>query len=458
MTGTTRGRTSVTPRANVKIYERARRVLPGGTSGEGKQADGTPVYFARAFGARLVDVDGVEYVDYHGGFGTALLGHSHPAVTEAVRRAMDDAGTLVGLPHTSEVNLCEQIVELVPSVEKVALCGGGGSDALYQCLRLARAVTGKSRVVKVEAGYHGWHDELGVGIRPSMGTTKGEAGGGSPRASSAGSLTATLDHVIVTTVNETAELEAVFARDRGGIAAVVLEPVLHSAGCIPVSEAYAARARELCDQAGALLIFDEIMTGFRHSLCGAEAYLGVRPDLSAFGKAISNGHVLALFGGPDALMSELSPTGPVFYSGTFNGQNLGVAAALATLEILRSSATLPRIHRMTSTLSQGITALIADHEVNASCQHFGGVWCLYFGARAVETEKDLAKCITPQGSRASQAFRVWMRDRGFYVHRRYVNRGFVMAAHTEADIGATLEAVDAFLSSNRHTLVELSTG
>lgn len=458
MTRATAVSSTATSRASAKIYERARRVLPGGTSGEGKQADGTPLYFDRAFGARLVDVDGIEYLDYHGGFGTALLGHSHPAVTEAVRRAMEDSGTLVGLPHPSEVSLCEQVVELVPSAEKVALCGGGGSDAMYQCLRLARAATGRDRVVKVEAGYHGWHDEMGVGIRPSIGTRKGGEGAGSKRASSAGSLAATLDRVLVTTVNDSGELDGVFARHGARIAAVVLEPVLHSAGCIPVKQEYAARARELCDEAGALLIFDEIMTGFRHSLHGAEAYLSVRPDLSAFGKAVSNGHVLAMFAGADVLMSELSPIGPVFYSGTFNGQNLGVAAALATLEMLRDPETLPRIHRMTKTLAEGVSALIVKNGITAACQYFGGVWCLYFGATAVETERDLARCVTPESSRASEAFRMWMRDRGFYVHRRYVNRGFVTAAHTEADIDDTLAAVESFLSSNRTALLELSTG
>jgi glutamate-1-semialdehyde 2,1-aminomutase len=279
-------------------------------------------------------------------------------------------------------------------------------------------------VVKVPAGYHRWHDDMGVGIRPSISSGRGGEGSGSTLVSSAGGLAATLDRVLVATVNQPAELDAVFARHGARIAAVVLEAVLHSAGCTPVTREYAARARELCDDVGGLLIFDEIMTGFRHSLHGAEGYLGVRPNLSAFGKAVSNGHVLAMFGGADVHMNQLSPTGPVFYSGTFNGQNLGVAAALATREVLRDADTLPRIHRMSKYLAEGVNALIAKTGVTAVCQHFGGVWCLYCGARAVETEKDLARCIAPASSRANEAFRLWMREHGIYVHRGYVNRGF----------------------------------
>ena len=210
-----------------------------------------------------------------------------------------------------------------------------------------------------------------------------------------------------------------------------------------MKQEYAARARELCDEAGALLIFDEIMTGFRHSLHGAEAYLSVRPDLSAFGKAVSNGHVLAMFAGADVLMSELGPTGPVFYSGTFNGQNLGVAAALATLEMLRDPETLPRIHRMTKTLAEGVSALIVKSGVTAACQYFGGVWCRVsarrgrngkgpgevHNAREQPRERGISPVDAgPRVLRSSAICQPRVRDGGPHRsgHRRHIGRGRIV--------------------------------
>jgi glutamate-1-semialdehyde 2,1-aminomutase len=372
-------------------------------------------------------------------------------VTAAVAKASEEWGVFVGVPHEHEVRLAERLTQTIPGAEMVALCGGGGSDAIYHSIRLARAFTRRTKLVKVEGGYHGWHDDLGVSTRPPLEDPRYERLP-RPHPNSAGSLQAAIDAVIVVTVNDEEAMREAFDRFGESIAGVVLEPVLHSAGCVLLDKSYLEATRRLCDRYGSLLIFDEVMTGFRHDIRGTGALLGVRPDLGAFGKALANGYIISCLVGRRDIMSLLAPAGPVFYSGTFNGHPLSVAVALATLEILARDSVPARLRDLTERLARGVNEAIDEFTLNAVCQSFGSIWCLYFRTRQVRNYRDLARASGPATERLNDTFRAWMRERGVYIHRRHVNRCFVGAAHTQADIDRTVELIREFLMAHRDEL------
>jgi glutamate-1-semialdehyde 2,1-aminomutase len=433
-------------RESRRLHEEARRLLPMGVTGDGRYSEPFPISFVSGHGKRLEDVDGNIYLDYHGGFGTAVLGYSHPAVDAAVQRATEELGAFVGLPHPGEVRLAERLVRLIPLAERVAFCGGGGSDAIYHAVRVARAHTGRTKIVKVEGGYHGWHADVGVSTRPAhvdLASRHPVA-----QSNSAGSLQAVVDAIVVVTVNDAEELERAFAENEGEIAGVILEPVLYSAGCIHVEREYVDAARWLCAGTGALLIYDEVMSGFRNGLGGAGARKGPA-DLGVYGKALANGYIIAVLAGRSDLIGLLAPEGPVFYSGTFNGHPLSVAAAHATLDILESENVAERIAALGERLAVGVNAVISELELNAVCQTEGSVWNLYFGTRRVREYRDLARALTPEVERLNDAYLAHLRERGIYVHKRYVNRAFVSAEHDETDVDRTIDVVADFLRDHR---------
>ena len=252
--------------------------------------------------------------------------------------------------------------------------------------------------------------------------------------------------MVVIGINDLDAIAEAFDLHEGEIAAFVLEPVLHSAGCVVLDQAYLEGARALCDQHGA------IMCGFRHDIRGVGAMYGVRADLAAFGKAIANGYVIAALVGRRDLISMLAPAGPVFYSGTFNGHPLSVAAAMTTLSILERDRVTDTLGRLTKRLGDGINQAIEECGVNAVCQYFGSVWSLYFYARQVSNSADLGRATGPRTDQMNDAFRGWMRERGVYVHRRHILRGFVSAAHQESDIDRTVDLVRMFLQEHRAAL------
>lgn len=433
------------------LRERATKVLPGGVTGAGRVTGPQSIHFRSGKAATLTDVDGNEYLDYHCGFGTAVLGYSHPEVSAAVATATEEWGTFVGVPHEHEVRLAERLTQMIPGAEMVALCGGGGSDALYHSVRVARASTGREKIIKLEASYHGWHDGLAVSIAAPEATANFQRLP-PPRVASAGSLQSATDAVVVSSINDLDALAEAFDRHQGEIAALVLEPVLHSVGCIALDQSYLEGARALCDQHGALLIFDEIITGFRHDIRGTGAIYGVTPDLAAFGKAIANGYVIAALVGRRDLMSMLTPAGPVFYSGTFNGHPLSVAAAMATLSILERDDVLATMVGLTKRLGDGINEAIEETGTTAVFQYFGSAWCLYFYAKQMRNAFDLGRSMGPRTEQMHDTFLAWMRARGVYIHRRHVLRGFVGAAHQTSDIDRTVDLVGRFLMEHRDTL------
>lgn len=432
-------------------YARARNYLPQGVTGDGRFTPPYPIVFTKARGKTLTDVDGNEYLDFHGGFGTAVLGYAHPEVDDAVTRGIAEVGAFVGIPHVYEEELAERLCGLLPMAERVVFSGGGGSDAVYHAVRLSRAATGRTKIVKIEGGYQGWHADVGVSTRPELADASPV---GLPEGvpNSPGSLSAVSAEVLVAEVNDGGALERLFSERGQEIAAMVIEPVLYSCGCVEVDASYLELARRLCTEHGSVLVFDEIMSGFRAGLEGAGARLGVVPDLACFGKAIANGYVIAVLAGKAELMTQLTPEGKVFYSGTFNGHPLSVIASQATLDVLERDAVPARLSELGDRLAAAINASAEEIGVNAVCQTYGSVWNLYFNTRSVRSYRDLARATPPEIRELNFAYLMHLRERGIYVHSRHVNRAFISAAHDEGDIDRTAEAVRLFLESHRAKL------
>ncbi|HWK28011.1 MAG TPA: aminotransferase class III-fold pyridoxal phosphate-dependent enzyme [Solirubrobacter sp.] len=433
------------------LHERARAFLPLGVTGDGRYSAPYPIAFARASGKWLHDVDDNAYVDYHGGFGTAILGYAHPEVDAAVIDATREIGAFVGVPHPYEERLAERLCAALPGADRVALCGGGGSDAIYHCVRLARATTGRSKIVKIEGGYHGWHGDVGASTRPAL-AAAGDDRQPATVPNSQGILPGVLSEIVVATANDGELLGRVFERDGERIAAVLVEPVLYSAGCVVVDPAFLAQARELCTRHGAVLIFDEVMSGFRNGLGGAGARAGVVPDLGAYGKAVANGYMLSFLAGKAELMTQLAPEGPVFYSGTFNGHPLSVTAAMATLDVIERDGVPERLWRLGDRIADGVNAARDELDVDAVCQAYGSVFCVYFGTRGVRNYRDYARGVTETTERLDDAFRAFLRENGVYVHKRHVNRCFIGAGHDDADADRMVELIAEFLRLHREEL------
>jgi glutamate-1-semialdehyde 2,1-aminomutase len=364
---------------------------------------------------------------------------------------MADGHTFVGAAHVHEAALAERLLALLPEAERIAFVGGGGSDAIYHAVRLARAATGRRRLVKVEGGYQGWHADLGASTMPPAG---GEPTHEPPTiANSTGVLPEVTEAILAVTVNDPVSLESRFAEHGDEIAAVVVEPILYSAGCIPVDDGYLALARELCDRHGAVLVFDEVLTGFRMRPGGAGVLSGVTPDLAAYGKAIANGHVLSFLAGRGDLMDGLAPGGSTFYSGTFNGSPIGVAAAGAVLDDLLGTDALATATGLCERLADGVNAAIATRGLHAVCQHRGSVWNVYLRASAVRDARDVARALRGDTEALHLAFRHHLRDCGIFLQRRPgTNRGCVSAAHTPGDIDRAVEAIDGFLAAHEGEL------
>jgi glutamate-1-semialdehyde 2,1-aminomutase len=419
--------------------------LPGGVTGAGRVEEPYPVVFARGRGARLWDVDGNEYIDYHCGYGSAFLGYGHPVVDEAVSRAIEDDRSFVGCAHVYEDALAERLTALLPEADKVAFSGGGGTDALYNAVRVARSFTGRQKIVKAEGGYQGWHGVLGASTSPAL-DDPAKVALPPTISNSSGTLPATLDALRVVNVNDLDSLRARFELEGDEIAGVVLEPILYSAGVVGVDREYLELARELCDRYGSVLVFDEVVSGFRLTLGGAAALARVMPDLSVYGKAIANGHVIAVLAGRRDLIDVLAPAGPAFYSGTFNGHPLACAAVDATLDVLATGEAFAHATALAKATADGVGAAIAEIGAIAVCQQVGPLWNLYFNATEVRDYRDLAAISDPATLEINRRLRHHLRDRGIFLqHRKGTNRAFVSGAHTQADVDHTVEVIAGFL-------------
>ena len=334
------------------LFGEAKRLIPGGVNSPVRafgSVGGTPVFFQRADGARMWDVDGAEYIDYVGSWGPMILGHNHPEVRRALEKALA-GGTSFGAPAPGEVALARLVTEMVPSVELVRLVSSG-TEATMSALRLARAATGRAGMIKFRGGYHGHADAFRV-----------EAGSGAATLgvpSSPGVTEGAARDTLVAEYNDLESVRALFEDDPDGIAAVFVEPVAGNMGCVPPEPGFLEGLRALCDEFGALLVFDEVMTGFRVALGGAQERFGVTPDLTTLGKVIGGGLPVGAFGGREDLMRQVAPDGPVYQAGTLSGNPLAVAAGAATLEQLRADPGIyERLERLGTRLEDGMMGVL----------------------------------------------------------------------------------------------------
>ena len=416
---------------NDELFERAQRVIPAGVNSPVRafrSVGGTPRFFTRGEGAYLFDADGKRYIDYVGSWGPAIVGHAHPRVVEAVQATARN-GLSFGAPTELEVELAEKLVRRMPSLELVRLVSSG-TEATMSALRLARGYTGRSKIVKFEGCYHGHGDSLLV-----------KAGSGAltfGQPSSAGVPSAIAGETVVLPYNELTSLAETFEAERDGIAAVIVEPVAGNMNLVAPRAGFLDGLRTLCDRYGAVLIFDEVMTGFRVHARGAQGLYGVTPDLTTLGKVIGGGMPVGAFGAKRAIMEHIAPLGPVYQAGTLSGNPVAVAAGLATLVETEATGFYTRLSASTRALTEGLTRVARRHDIAFSAQAIGGMFGIYFAATVPQTYGQVMACDKERFNR----FFHRMLDAGIYLAPSAYEAGFVSAAHSEDDIEQTLSAAD----------------
>ena len=419
---------------NEQLFERAQRSIPGGVNSPVRAfraVGGTPRFIVRAAGAFMFDAEGRRYIDYIGSWGPMILGHGHPAVLEAVQRAATE-GLSFGAPTEREIELAEAILAHVPSMEQLRLVSSG-TEAAMSAIRLARGATGRPMIVKFEGCYHGHADALLVKAGSGLATF------GHP--TSAGVPEEVVQHTLVLEYNNAAQLEEAFALHGARIACVMIEPIAGNMNFVRAAVPFVRRLRELCSAHGALLVFDEVMTGFRVGLGSAQglyaqAIAGFRPDLSVFGKVIGGGMPLAAFGGPRELMSQLAPLGPVYQAGTLSGNPVATACGLATLRQIERPGFFDALARRTRALVDALSGAAREAGVPFAADSEGGMFGFFF---ADALPQNYGQVMASDRERFNRFFHA-MLERGVYFAPALYEAGFVSAAHGDAEIEATLAA------------------
>ncbi|AKM32931.1 glutamate-1-semialdehyde-2,1-aminomutase [Pandoraea faecigallinarum] len=419
---------------NTALFERAQQTIPGGVNSPVRafrSVGGTPRFIARAQGPYMWDAEGVRYIDYIGSWGPMIVGHLHPDVVAAVQAAMSQ-GFSFGAPTEAEVVMAEEICRLVPSIEQVRLVSSG-TEATMSALRLARGFTGRNKIVKFEGCYHGHADSLlvkaGSGLLTFADSTRNAP-------SSAGVPVEVTRDTLVLEYNNVEQLRELFAGQGSEIAAVIVEPVAGNMNLVRASRNFLQTLRELCTAHGAVLIFDEVMCGFRVGLGGAQALYGITADLTCLGKVIGGGMPAAAFGGRRDIMSHLAPLGGVYQAGTLSGNPLAVAAGLATLRLIQAPGFYEALARRTSKLVTGLVEAAQAAGVPFSGDSVGGMFGLYFRASVPQS---FAEVTTSDVARFNRFFHA-MLDRGVYLAPSAFEAGFVSAAHDDAILDATIDA------------------
>ena len=418
-----------------KLFERAKARIPGGVNSPVRafrSVGGNPLFIQSAAGARLRDVDGNEYIDYVGSWGPMILGHAHPRVLEAIRRAAAH-GTSFGAPTELEVRMAELIARMVPSIEVVRMVNSG-TEATMSALRVARAFTGREKIVKFEGCYHGHADPFLIKAGSGAMTLSVPDSPGVPAAVAAGTLSAEF--------NNLRSLEALVEGHRGAIAAVIVEPVVGNMGCVPPDPGFLHGVRSICTREGIVLIFDEVMTGFRLAPGGAQELYGIRPDLTTLGKIIGGGLPVGAYGGRRDIMAMVAPSGPVYQAGTLSGNPLAMAAGYETLTMLSEDPGFyGRLESLSASLSAGIQEIIDRNGFPITQNRVGSMSTLFFAPTPV---RDYATALGADTKRFGVYFRE-MLSRGIYLAPSQFEAGFVSIAHTSADIDATVEAAQGAL-------------
>lgn len=421
-----------------KIYEAARTYTPGGINSFTRAID-PPLVIARAQGAYLYDVDGKRYIDYHAAFGPIVLGHCHPPVNRAVVEAMSRID-LVGIGTTElELKVAAKIATHVPSAEMVHLCNTG-TEATYNAVRLARAATGRKKLLKFQGCFHGSHDYLCMNvISPPDRIGKSDPG-------SAGMLPEAVQQTLIAEFNNQAEVDRIIEEDGDSLAAIILEPIAHNIGCVVAHTEFLKRLRWVTSEHGIILIFDEVITGFRHGIGGYQAICGVTPDLTTLGKSIANGFPGAALCGKRELMERFSTAGgDVIFAGTYNGNPVGTAAALATIEQLEDGQVYKHIFGLGDKIRQAISSVIKELKVKAFVTGFGSVFVIYFMDPPVNSYTDLLR----NNSRMDKTFRRHLIESGIMVSPYPLKRNHISASHSEQDILETVEAIRSSLIKAR---------
>ncbi len=419
---------------NQQLFERAQKVIPGGVNSPVRAfraVGGTPRFVQRAQGAYFWDANGKKHIDYIGSWGPMILGHGHPAVLEAVQKAALD-GFSFGAPTEREVELAEAILELVPSIDMVRLVSSG-TEAGMSTIRLARGATGRKTIIKFEGCYHGHADALLVKAGSGLATF------GNP--TSAGVPPEVVQHTLVLEYNNVEQLEAAFAQHGADIACLMIEPIAGNMNFVRASVPFMKRCRELCTQHGALLAFDEVMTGFRVALGSAQSVYaqlipGFEPDMTVMGKVIGGGMPLAAFGAKRAVMEQLAPLGGVYQAGTLSGNPVATACGLATLKEIRKPGFFEALSARTQSLVAGLTAAANEAGVPFCGDSQGGMFGFFL---LDHLPQNYAAVMKTDGPRFNRFFH-GMLDRGVYFAPALYEAGFVSAAHTAADVAATVAA------------------
>lgn len=417
-----------------ELFKKALQYLPGGVNSPVRAfraVGGNPFFVNKAKGCRIWDVDGNEYVDYVGTWGPAIHGHAHPRIVQAVQETAV-YGTSFGIPNPLEVKIAEMIRRLVPSVEKVRMCNSG-TEATMSAIRLARGFTGREKIIKFEGCYHGHADSLLV-----------KAGSGALTfgyPDSAGVPAAFTQHTLLAPYNDLDAVKALFAANPGAIAGIIVEPVPGNSGVFAPLPGFLEGLREVTEKNGALLIFDEVMTGFRVAKGGAQERFGIKPDLSCFGKIIGGGLPVGAFGGRAEIMDYLAPLGPVYQAGTLSGNPLAMAAGIASLELLLENDCYTRLEQLGQQLESGMRDAAKSAGIPVRFNRVGAMFCAYFTDQPV---CNLADAMKSDRERFARYFR-GMLEQGVFLAPSQFEAGFLSTAHTEADIEATIQAARTVL-------------
>ncbi|MBR6460455.1 MAG: glutamate-1-semialdehyde 2,1-aminomutase [Verrucomicrobia bacterium] len=417
-----------------ELFEKALQYLPGGVNSPVRAfraVGGNPFFVNKAKGSRIWDVDGNEYVDYVGTWGPAIHGHAHPRIVQAVQETAV-YGTSFGIPNPLEVKMAEMIRRLVPSVEKVRMCNSG-TEATMSAIRLARGFTGREKIIKFEGCYHGHADSLLV-----------KAGSGALTfgyPDSAGVPAAFTQHTLLAPYNDLDAVKALFAANPGAIAGIIVEPVPGNSGVFAPLPGFLEGLREVTEKNGALLIFDEVMTGFRVAKGGAQERFGIKPDLSCFGKIIGGGLPVGAFGGRAEIMDYLAPLGPVYQAGTLSGNPLAMAAGIASLELLLENDCYTKLEQLGQQLESGMQDAARSAGIPVRFNRVGAMFCAYFTDQPVH---NLADAMKSDRERFARYFR-GMLEQGVFLAPSQFEAGFLSTAHTEADIETTIRAAQTVL-------------
>lgn len=418
-----------------KLFERIEKIVPGGVHSNIRYLSNLQqnIFFSRGSGSRLWDVDGNEYIDCVVNMGALILGHGHPKVSEAVKLQID-TGLVGSLETELSVEIAEDLAKIIPCAESLKF-SNTGTEAVMKAIFLARAYTGRKKIIKMEGSYHGHYDSVLFSYHPDL-KLVGPESDPNPVSESRGLMEGARENVIIVPYNNAEVVEKTVKKHRGEVAALIVEPVMFNSGCILPKDGYLNALREICYENDVLLIFDEVITGFRSAPGGAQEYYGVKPDLAIFGKAIANGYPLSAIAGRSDIIELSKPGKGVFYAGTFNGHLISLAAASAVLELIKDGRIQKDLHEKSRELSKRVEEIATDLKINAKLYGFAGQFQIYFTSEEVQDYRSAARSDKEAYGRFQRA----MLERGIFLLPSYLFHHGVTASHTKEDIELIIKA------------------